>query len=278
MNSPVRWPGGKSRLADTIVSYLGEHVAYVEPCCGGAWVFWRKPREMSKSEILNDADGELINFYYELHKRGKRLLAEVDAMPYSRGLFSRMLAERPRSRFRRAVRFWYLDRVAFGAKQRGASYGVKVTGRTYVLPNRVLAGLDEIIERMRGVAFESVDVVRLLALYDRRTTLFYLDPPYYGLSQAYACQFGESDHARLATSLRAIKGSFLLSYNDCREVRRLYRGLHLKQLTTRYTIGSNARSAAAGSVGKELLISNRPLRRRKMEYSESVLSGPKTRN
>ena len=75
MKSPLRWPGGKRRLAETILAHMPPHGAYVETCCGGAAVFWAKHRELSQAEILNDADGELINFYAMLHNRGRRLAA-----------------------------------------------------------------------------------------------------------------------------------------------------------------------------------------------------------
>jgi DNA adenine methylase len=171
MLCPLRWVGGKGRQVSIIIPLLGKHLAYCETCCGGAAIFWAKPREASSCEILNDADGELMNFYYLLHKSGRRLAAEVDAMPYSRGLFARQLHAKPRSAFRRAVRFWYLNRVAFGAKRTGSSFGVRASGRAWVLPAGVLRYLNATIERLRGVVLESVDVVRLIQLYDRPTTL-----------------------------------------------------------------------------------------------------------
>ena len=259
MHSPLRWPGGKSRLADTIVSYLGEHTTYVETCCGGASVFWTKPRDVSKAEILNDADGELINFYYILHKHGRRLAREVNSMPYSRKLFNCVRDDRPRYSFKRAVRFWYLNRVVFGGKRAG-TFGVKASERAHVLVARLLGELDLLIERLRGVSFESVDVVRLIELYDRPTTLFFVDPPYLGVSQDYACKFAPVDHERLARALRKVKGMFLLSYNNVAAVRKLYRGSHTRRLTTRYTMGCNSASGGS-SEAHELLISNRRLRR-----------------
>lgn len=61
MKSPLSYLGGKSRLAKRIVSMIpGDHVTYVEPFCGAAWVFFSK--EQSQVEVLNDADGELANF------------------------------------------------------------------------------------------------------------------------------------------------------------------------------------------------------------------------
>jgi DNA adenine methylase len=273
VKSPIRWQGGKRKLADFIISRMPPHAAYVEGCCGGASVFWGKPAGLSSAEILNDADGELINFYCVLHKRGRRLAAELDAMPYSRAFFSRMLASRPRSAFSRAARFWYINRVNFGGRRRGATFGPNATRRAWVLPPSLLASLEETIERLRGVLFESVDVVRLLELYDRPDTLFYLDPPFYATSQEYACRFGEQDHRRLAEALRRCRGAWLLSYDDCPSVRALYAGCTLAELSTRYTAGCNSRTGGR-STAAELLISNRPLKEWRLDSPAWGRLGP----
>ena len=41
---PLTYWGGKQLLAGRIVPLLAEHTGYVEPFCGGAAVFWRKPQ------------------------------------------------------------------------------------------------------------------------------------------------------------------------------------------------------------------------------------------
>lgn len=262
-------------MAERIVSCIPAHRAYVEPCCGAAWVFWVKPREWSASEILNDTDGDLINFYYQLHRHGRRLAAEVGAMPHGRALFLRMRGSHPTSRFGRAVRFWYLNRVTFGALRcRKPSFGVKCQGRGYVLPVKTLTDLDRTIERLRGVIFESLDMEHLIRLYDRPTTFFYVDPPYVDVKGLYACEFSDEDHQRLAGALLRAKGTWLLSYNNHANVRRLYRGKHLRQITARYT----GCSPQACKTVRELLISNRPLRRVKVEYGRGCLSRPEIVN
>jgi len=259
MHSPVRWPGGKSRLMWAILPNVPDHDCYCETCCGSAAVFWAKPREASRSEVLNDVDGELVNFYQVLHERGRRLAGELDGMPYSRALFQRVLADKPHGRFARARRFWYLNRVAFGAKRRGESFGVAKAQRMAVLPARILAELDGVIERLRGVVFEAVDVCRLIDLYDSRRTFFFIDPPYWGTSQDYAVQFPEDDHVRLAARLARVRGIWLLTYNDAPQVRRTYTDHHVAALVSRYTAGCNAGRGQAGDEGRQLLISNRPL-------------------
>ena len=254
---PLRWPGGKRRLAAGIIGLMPEHKCYVETCCGGAGVFWAKPRDMSISEILNDADGELINFYQVLHKRGKALAREVDAMPYSRRFFKRMAkAPMPTSAFARAARFWYLNRVAFGAIRANPTFGPKTTNRANVLPATILRNLDATIARLRGVLFECVDLVKLITLYDRAATVFYIDPPYYDIGSLYAVEFTEDDHVRLAECLRNVRGTWLLSYNDCDRIRGLYAGYPCKKLDHRYTIGGNSRRQAS-SEANEILFSNR---------------------
>lgn len=255
--SPIRWPGGKSRVAARIVAALPEHETYVEACCGGAAVFWAKPREASQAEVLNDRDGELINFYQVLHRRGRRLVREVDAMPYSRALFARMFRWRPRARFARARRFWYLNRVSFAAI--GRTFGVKKQRRAWVLPARILASLDRTVERLRGVSFESLDLCRCIELYDGAKTCFYVDPPYVEIHGLYRVDFDDApDHERLATALRRARGAWVLSYNDHPLVRRLYDGCHLVDVELRYSIrGPDVGYRQTGR--HELIISNRAL-------------------
>ena len=260
VSSPLRWPGGKARLACEIIPRLADHTAYVETCCGGAGVFWSKPKEMSVAEILNDLDGELVNFYRMLHKRGKWLAREVDSMPYGRGTHKRMFYSTPSSQYSRAVRFWYLNRVGFGGKTHACDFGVKKSGPCYVLPQTILSNLDATIERLRGVLFECVDVVRLLQIYDAPTTCFYIDPPYHNVCQEYAksCRFTEADHERLAFAVHGLDANWLLSYNDTSLIRRLYADCSTIAIEHRWYMGCNTKGKSS-SQAREILISNRQL-------------------
>ena len=76
-------------------------------------------------------------------------------------------------------------------------------------------------ERLRNVVIENKDFEALIKTYDRENTLFYCDPPYVGTEGYYQTGFGEKQHRALSERLSAIKGKFLLSYNDCELVREL---------------------------------------------------------
>jgi DNA adenine methylase len=257
MDSPLRWPGGKSRLAAMIVGLLPEHDCYVEPFCGGAWVFFAKPRAASKAEVLNDLDGELVNLYRVLQVRGRRLVASVGRLPYSRAVYERLFDSRPRSAFARARRFLYINRVGFGGRTKHKSFSIHPDRRKKVLPEWLCADSESLIHRLEGVVFESMNAMKLIPLYDRPTTIFFLDPPYFNTKGLYPFDMDRSAHEALASMLRGIRGRFLLTLDDCSEARRLYRRFSVRPLRGIYTM-----STQGASLARELLIANFQLPRR----------------
>ena len=60
MKPPLTYYGGKQKLARQIVSMIPEHRLYCEPFFGGGAVFFAKPP--ASVEVINDTNGELINF------------------------------------------------------------------------------------------------------------------------------------------------------------------------------------------------------------------------
>lgn len=58
----VPWLGGKRRLAERLLALFPPHECYVEAFAGGAALFFLRPQP-AKVEILNDANGELVNLY-----------------------------------------------------------------------------------------------------------------------------------------------------------------------------------------------------------------------
>ena len=69
----------------------------------------------------------------------------------------------------------------------------------------------------------------------------------------YEVGFGWDDHVRLRETLGRIKGKFLLSYNDCPEIRELYDGFSLFDFSRTHSM---AQRYEAGKEFKELLIAN----------------------
>ena len=111
-------------------------------------------------------------------------------------------------------------------------------------------------ERLQKVVIENKNFEKLIKQYDRPQSFFYCDPPYYNTEDYYEdVGFTRKDHERLANALCGMQGKFLLSYNDCPEIRELYsRPGIIIEGTTR--LSNIAQRYEAGKQYAELLISN----------------------
>ena len=83
--------------------------------------------------------------------------------------------------------------------------------------------LNEVSKRLNKVVIENQDFEKIINNYDKKGSLFYLDPPYYQVEKYYQNRFQPEDHVRLKETLDKIEGKFVLSYNDCKYIRNLYR-------------------------------------------------------
>ncbi len=118
---------------------------------------------------------------------------------------------------------------------------------------RLFGLIKELEDRMANVVVENQDFEALIKHYDRPDTFFYADPPYFSTEDMYAVGFGWDDHVRLRDTLAGIKGQFLLSYNDCPEIRELYKDFSLFDFSRTHSM---AQRYEAGKEFKELLIAN----------------------
>ncbi|MBQ2702166.1 MAG: DNA adenine methylase [Clostridia bacterium] len=119
---------------------------------------------------------------------------------------------------------------------------------------RKLFGLiKELENRMANVVVENQDFETLIKHYDRPDSFFYADPPYFSSEGMYEVGFGWDDHVRLRDTLKGIKGKFLLSYNDCPEIRELYEDFSLLDFSRTHAM---VQRYEAGREFKELLIGN----------------------
>lgn len=147
---------------------------------------------------------------------------------------------------RRAAMFLKLLRFSYSSS--GKSYA------SQPFDIRKLFGLiSQLQERMANVVVENQDFETLIKHYDRPDAFFYLDPPYFSTEDMYEVGFGWDDHVRLRDTLKNIKGKFLLSYNDCDEIRELYNGFSMFDFSRTHSM---AQRYEAGKEFKELLIGN----------------------
>jgi DNA adenine methylase len=219
--------GGKSRLARRLLPLLPPHECYVEPFAGAASLFFAKMP--SKIEVLNDLDGEIVNFMRCLQRRPWELVAHLLFQPYSRT--DREVAKLGRDPVERAATWFFLKQSSFGGMGPGNAFatGALSVNNAVAFRNRV-AGLVEHALRLRDAIVEGLHFEEVVRRYDRPSTFFYCDPPYPDCASYEGLVFEERDHRRLADALDGIQGRALVNYHDHPLVRELYQGWHTLSL------------------------------------------------
>ena len=116
--------------------------------------------------------------------------------------------------------------------------------------------LDMAARRLQRVVIENKDFEKLIRQYDRPVSFFYCDPPYFATEDYYSdVGFTSDDHIRLRDALIKTQGKFLVSYNDCPEIRKLYDlpNIRVEEISR---MNNLAQRYEGGSQYAELLISN----------------------
>lgn len=252
-NPIIPWIGGKRRLAGEILPLFPEHTCYVEPFAGAAALYWLKTP--SDVEVLNDINGDLVNLYRVVKHHLEEFLRQFKWALVSRQIYTWAQSTPPESLtdIQRAARFFYLQKLSFGAKVQGQSFGTA----TLSPPKLNLIRLEEELSaahlRLAQTLIEHGDWSAVIERYDRPHTLFYCDPPYWE-TEGYGVEFAIGEYERLATLARSIQGVMIISVNDHPEMRRVFAGLTQRTIEIAYTLGGSAKPAQR----TELLLINRP--------------------
>ncbi len=242
MKSFIPWIGGKSALAKAITSHFPESFGrYIEVFGGGGSVLFFADKH-APIEVYNDANGQLVNLFRCIKYHPDELCREIKFYLTSREMF---LDIRERLKcpgftdIQRAAMFLVLVKTSFGADAH--SYGCA--------PKSISTdSFDAIAKRLERVNIEHKDFEVLIQQYDRPDALFYCDPPYHTTERCYDERFTETDHYRLNAVLKALKGRFILSYNDDNFVRELYKDFKIEGISRQNNLSSGQ--------FKEVIISN----------------------
>lgn len=253
-SSPIiPWLGGKRRLADRLLALFPPHECYVEAFAGGAALFFLRPLP-AKAEILNDANGDLVNLYRVVQHHLEEFVRQFKWALSSRQVFAWLQDMQPHTLtdIQRAARFFYLQHHAFGGKVVGQSFGTATTAPTVNLL-RIEETLSAAHLRLSGVTIEHAPWHECCARYDRPHTLHYLDPPYWQ-TEGYGLPWSFAEYERMADFARDAKGKVMISINDHADIRRVFGGLHVERTEIQYSVGKSD-SGARASAG-ELILTN----------------------
>ncbi len=221
ISPPLKWHGGKHYLAPKIVALMPEHIHYVEPFAGGLSVLLAKA-PVGVSEVVNDIDGDLTNFWSVLRcpKEFAQLLRLCDATPFCESLWESTVANSWSSPVDRAWRFFVRCRQSLAGRM--DTFAPLSRTRTRRKMNEqtsawlsAIEGLPVVHARLKRVAVLNRNALEVIRQQDGPETLFYLDPPYLSetrtAANVYTHEMGIAEHGELLDVIIACKGKVMLS-------------------------------------------------------------------
>jgi DNA adenine methylase len=239
------WVGGKRHLARRLVARIEAvpHVCYAEPFIGMGGVFLRRGSRV-ESEAINDWSRDVATLFRVVQRHPQALFDEIGWRTASRDDFVRLAKADPDglTDIERAARFCFLQYNAYGGKPKGASFGRSPLRRSRWDPARIEAHLREVSRRLAGVVIDRLPYDDFIRRWDRPSTLFYCDPPYWGCEDYYGKGlWGRDDFARLAAALKAVQGRFILSINDRPEIREMFSWAQIDAEPVTYKVAGTKR-------------------------------------
>jgi DNA adenine methylase len=216
MKSPLKFVGSKRTLCSKIVSLFPLHQCYVEPFFGGGSVFfYKKP---SSTEVINDNDQLLITFFRVIRDDLDSFLKKFEYALSSRDLFMEYRESKwsELDDVEKAFRVYYIIKNSYGGlfrfNKEGKCNSPFSSNADRKARNSLFSGLKLVKRahiRLQNTIIENLDYLEILKRFDRKDTLFFLDPPY-DSTYAYGKTF---DHDVLLEACRKVQGKFILTLN-----------------------------------------------------------------
>jgi DNA adenine methylase len=215
---PLTYAGGIWTLFSKVLRLIPPHRVYVEPFGGSGRVLFNK--RPSESEVYNDINGDLVNFFRVLRddEKWRKLREKLLLTPYSRQEFEDALSGRDGRELddvERARRFFVLCRQSFIGSLKEWSNAKKSNNMITTYYNAI-DFFPYFHARLRNVKIEHGDFENVIYRYDTPETFFLVDPPYIGTDESYShLSFSLDDHKRLVRTLLKIRGkAMLLGYDN----------------------------------------------------------------
>lgn len=245
--SPFRYPGGKWKVLAIIMEYLSplldKHNSFIDVFVGGGSVLLEVASKYPKIALYaNDKDYNVYSFWNivagcdSVKLQG---LLDLMSQPVTLELFYKLRQTPPKNDIEAAYHAIFFNRTTFsgiaysgpiGGKEQKSKYTVDCRYNFKKLKDKILK-CNKILSNRTTVTNNDFSFISQLS-----SVAMYLDPPYYNKGDAlYIEKMNNQQHKELSQLLQ-LKTDWVLSYDDCNEIRELYNKNQIIDLATRYCI------------------------------------------
>lgn len=277
----LKWVGGKRELLPEIRKYYEflKFDKYIEPFFGGGSVYLdiikNFGEEKSKTSIINDINGDLIEMYRNIKKSPDEILnycnlLEIDYKEYGfyhiRDRFNGITIDNKMIKYEgieRSSSLILLNRTCFNGLYRVNKSGkFNVPVGSYKNPkiidkNNLYSLCDKLplVKNILNVEFDKIDTIK-------KNDLVYFDPPYHPISTTssftdYSGSFGEKEQIRLRDYFKELddKGVYVILSNSSSEfIKDIYKDFQIDEVLCRRNI--NSKGDKRGKISELLVIGN----------------------
>lgn len=240
--SPLRYPGGKSRLTDFMSSVIHNALPYVdtyiEPFAGGAGVaIGLLQKKIVKNVIINDYDVGIFSFWKALTEESEWFLSELRKCPINLREWHRQKEIfESEKKYSKELGFavFYLNRTnRSGILTAGPVGGLNQTGKWKLdarfNKEKLISKIQLIVSLKKHITIYNDDIIDLIAkihvqkkLMDR--SFIYFDPPYFNKGQElYKNFFKQENHKKIADSIiKNITAPWIVTYDNVQNIKDIY--------------------------------------------------------
>lgn len=252
--SPLRYPGGKNKLAKFVAlicekNNINGH--YVEPYAGGASVaLYLLLNGYVKEVTINDYDRAVYAFWYSILNYTEEFCKKISSTEINVENWKKFkqvhLNKEKAPLFDLGFATFFLNRTnRSGIINGGIIGGINQQGE-YKIDCRF--NKEELIKRIRlieknraSIHLSKLDALDLITKIQKnkgnKNTIFYFDPPYYLKGPSlYMNHYKHEDHKAVSAEIQKIKNTrWIVSYDNTPEIKKLYSISKKKEYTFFHT-------------------------------------------
>lgn len=265
--SPLRYPGGKTRLScfleKAIVKNFSENekIVLVEPYAGGAGASLKLLFSGKVDKIIiNDLDKAIFSFWKIavsepdfLINKIKKVSIDIDEWRKQKEVYNNSLSTHRELAFatlflNRTNRSGIIEGGPIGGMDQSGFWNVKAR----FTKNTIIERLEKIKEFKNKIKVRNLDGITLLKQLEKNKKknnyFIFLDPPYYQKGKSlYLNHYIDKDHKKLLKLLEKSSLKWVMTYDDVSYIQNLYD----KFRKSKFVINHSAFEARQG---KEILI------------------------
>lgn len=257
--SPLRYPGGKTKLYDYVKRILDTnslHGTYIEPFAGGAGLALKLLLNGDvKKIVINDSDPAIYSFWDCVINHTDELCDYVESVTIDMQEWhkSREVYFHPEkySSIDLGKATLFLNRVNRSGVLQGGVIGGKKQSGEYKMDARfnrdeLVSKINTISSRKDSIDIYNMDALEFLApsvLRHYYKVFINLDPPYVEKGgQLYLNYYREEDHKRLHDALIKLSRKWIVTYDYCEYIEELYKDFRGSCINVQYSANKSRKA------------------------------------